>query len=320
MPTRESTARSRDAESEATRRAILDAAEELLANGGEGGLSIREVCARARRDGADDLPPLRRQARRSSTGSSTTASPSSIGPSPARAAPADPVEALRWALDRYLEYGVAHPTHYRLMFQRRAARPTPAGARLLRPAAAHGRGDRRGGPAACRRSRTPRAAFWCALHGVTSLVIAGYFADDDPAVALVRDAPRSPSSPDRPPSGVTRAADTEEEPRMTTPRIRTCNPFLQGNFAPWRMEGDADDLEVIGEHPARAERHLLSQRAEPGLRAAGPLSLVRRRRDDPRDHARATAAPRYRNRWVRSARARRGARGGPRRSTRACST
>src|SRR2546428_10861532 len=27
------------------------------------------------------------------------------------------------------------------------------------------------------------------------------------------------------------------------------NPFLQGNFAPWRMEGDAPDLEVVGEIP-----------------------------------------------------------------------
>ena len=27
------------------------------------------------------------------------------------------------------------------------------------------------------------------------------------------------------------------------------NPFLQGNFAPWRMEGDADDLDVVGEIP-----------------------------------------------------------------------
>lgn len=27
------------------------------------------------------------------------------------------------------------------------------------------------------------------------------------------------------------------------------NPFLQGNFAPWRMEGDAVDLEVVGEIP-----------------------------------------------------------------------
>src|SRR5438045_3261586 len=27
------------------------------------------------------------------------------------------------------------------------------------------------------------------------------------------------------------------------------NPFLLGNFGPWRMEGTADDLEVIGEIP-----------------------------------------------------------------------
>ncbi len=28
------------------------------------------------------------------------------------------------------------------------------------------------------------------------------------------------------------------------------NPFLQGNFAPWRLEGTADDLEVTGTIPA----------------------------------------------------------------------
>jgi AcrR family transcriptional regulator len=39
--------RSRDLESEATRRTILDAAGHLLATVGERGLSIREVCARA---------------------------------------------------------------------------------------------------------------------------------------------------------------------------------------------------------------------------------------------------------------------------------
>jgi carotenoid cleavage dioxygenase-like enzyme len=27
------------------------------------------------------------------------------------------------------------------------------------------------------------------------------------------------------------------------------NPFLKGNFAPWRMEGDAPDLEIVGELP-----------------------------------------------------------------------
>jgi len=41
---RSALARSRDAESETTRRAILAAAEDLLA---EGDLSIRQLCARA---------------------------------------------------------------------------------------------------------------------------------------------------------------------------------------------------------------------------------------------------------------------------------
>src|SRR5438874_1748823 len=40
--------RARDGGSAATRRAILAAAEALLAQGGEAGLSIRELCARAR--------------------------------------------------------------------------------------------------------------------------------------------------------------------------------------------------------------------------------------------------------------------------------
>jgi carotenoid cleavage dioxygenase-like enzyme len=36
---------------------------------------------------------------------------------------------------------------------------------------------------------------------------------------------------------------------MRTVRESEANPFLQGNFAPWRLEGTADDLEVIGEIP-----------------------------------------------------------------------
>jgi carotenoid cleavage dioxygenase-like enzyme len=35
---------------------------------------------------------------------------------------------------------------------------------------------------------------------------------------------------------------------MTT-RESDANPFLQGNFAPWRLEGTADDLEIIGAIP-----------------------------------------------------------------------
>ena len=34
-----------------------------------------------------------------------------------------------------------------------------------------------------------------------------------------------------------------------TPRESDQNPFLQGNFAPWRLEGDACDLQVVGEIP-----------------------------------------------------------------------
>jgi carotenoid cleavage dioxygenase-like enzyme len=33
------------------------------------------------------------------------------------------------------------------------------------------------------------------------------------------------------------------------PRESDTNPYLQGNYAPWRLEGDAVDLEVVGEIP-----------------------------------------------------------------------
>jgi carotenoid cleavage dioxygenase len=36
---------------------------------------------------------------------------------------------------------------------------------------------------------------------------------------------------------------------MTQGRESEMNPFLEGNFAPWRMEGVAEDLEVVGEIP-----------------------------------------------------------------------
>ena len=60
------------------------------------------------------------------------------------------------------------------------------------------------------------------------------------------------------------------------------NPFLQGNFAPWRMEGDAADLEVIGELPRELNGTYYRNGPEPRLRAGRALSLVRRRRHDPR--------------------------------------
>src|SRR4030095_585101 len=135
MPARVAALRPRDVSSEATRRAILDAAGELLASGGEAGLSIREVCARAGvtpptlyHHFGDKAALVDRIVEECFTEFDQEAAK--------RTPPADPVEALRWAADGYLRYGVAHPTHYRLMFQQRPARPSPAGLasyRRLRP-------------------------------------------------------------------------------------------------------------------------------------------------------------------------------------------
>lgn len=178
--------RPRAASSEATRRAILAAGEHLLATRGEEGLSIREVCARAGvtaptvyhhfgdkqalvdRVVNDCFAAFDRALAR-------------------RPAPRDPVEALRWSFARYLDYGLQHPTHYQLMFQRRGSRPTPAGLaaydRLRRMLAAI---------AAAGRLRAPledaTAACWIACHGVASLVIAGHLLPDAPPIVLARDA------------------------------------------------------------------------------------------------------------------------------------
>ena len=186
MPARVAALRPREASSEATRRAILDAAGELLATGGEAGLSIREVCARAGvtpptvyHHFGDKAALVDRIVEDCFTEFDREAA--------TRTPPADPVEALRWAADGYLAYGIAHPTHYRLMFQQLPARPSPAGFasydRLRRLIA---------GIAAAGRLVPPvedaTAAFWCTVHGVTSLVIGGYLEPDASSVALVRDA------------------------------------------------------------------------------------------------------------------------------------
>lgn len=186
MPARAAALRPREASSEATRRAILDAAGALLATGGEAGLSIREVCARA-----GVTPPTVYH----HFGDKAALVDRIVDDcftefdraSAARTPPADPVEALRWAADAYLAYGAAHPTYYRLMFQQRPARPSPAGLasydRLRRLVAAVGAAGRLVPPL-----EDATAAFWCTVHGVTSLVIAGYLEPDAPSVALVRDA------------------------------------------------------------------------------------------------------------------------------------
>lgn len=186
MPARVAALRPREASSEATRRAILGAAGELLATGGEAGLSIREVCARAGvtpptvyHHFGDKAALVDRVVEDCFTEFDRAGA--------ARTPPADPVEALRWAADAYLAYGIAHPTHYRLMFQQRPARPSPAGLasydRLRRLVAAIAAAGRLVPP-----PEDATAAFWCTVHGVTSLVIAGFLAPDAPSVGLVRDA------------------------------------------------------------------------------------------------------------------------------------
>jgi AcrR family transcriptional regulator len=179
-------ARSRDAESEATRRSILEAAADLLASGGEDGLSIRELCARAgvtpptiyhhfgdkaalvERIVDDCFAEFDRAFAR-------------------RAVPSDPVEALRWAFGRYVEFGLRYPAHYRVMFEGRRLRPTPGGR------ASYDALRRRVATIdAARRLRAgvedATAAFWATVHGVTSLAIRGTLKPQSPAIALVREA------------------------------------------------------------------------------------------------------------------------------------
>jgi AcrR family transcriptional regulator len=186
VPARPAIARSRELESEATRRAILAAAEVLLARGGEAGLSIREVCARA-----GVTPPTIYH----HFGDKNALVDRVVDECFAdfdqalaqhRPAPTDPVEALRWGFDRYVDYGVAHPTHYRLMFFRRIGPPTPSGLasydrlrRLITAVADAGR--------LANDVEVATRAAWCTLHGATSLVVCDYFQADDPAVVLLRD-------------------------------------------------------------------------------------------------------------------------------------
>jgi AcrR family transcriptional regulator len=178
--------RSRERESEATRRTILDAAGELLATVGEDGLSIREVCHRA----GVKAPTVYHHFGDKQTLVDRVVDDcfSSFDRAFAdRPLPGDPVEALRFGLDRYVEYGVAHPVHYQLMFQRRSARLTPAAMasydRLRRAVAAIDAAGR-----LLIDVEIATAAFWAAVHGVTSLLVTGGLHEAQPVVALVRDA------------------------------------------------------------------------------------------------------------------------------------
>jgi AcrR family transcriptional regulator len=173
-------------EADATRRAILDAAEELIARGGEDGFSIRELCARAGVTAPTvyhhfgDKDALVRRVVDDCFAHFDRVH--SAGPSPR-----DPVEALRVGFDRFVDYGAAHPRHYRLLFAQPRAEPSAAGdasyERLVRACAAVATAGRLAVPV-----EDAAAASFAAMHGVTSLIVAGYLQRDAPAVALVRDA------------------------------------------------------------------------------------------------------------------------------------
>lgn len=184
MAARGSAARERDVER--TRRAILAAVEDLLSAGGEAAVSIREVCARA----GVTAPTVYHHFGDKDALVDRVVDACFAEFDRALAAgriPEDPVEAMRWAFDRYVAYGVAHPAHYRLLFPRRRERATPSALasfdRLRRGVQAIADAGRLAVPV-----QDAAAAFWSAVHGATSLVIAGFWAADAPAVRLVRDA------------------------------------------------------------------------------------------------------------------------------------
>jgi len=84
-----------------------------------------------------------------------------------------------------------------------------------------------------------------------------------------------------------------------TARESDVNPFLKGNFAPWRMEGDADDLEVVGEIPRDLAGTYYRNGPNPAYEPAGRYHWFD---GDGMIHALSFADGRvsYRNRYVKS--------------------
>jgi AcrR family transcriptional regulator len=169
-----------------TRETILAAAEALLARGGEEALSIRELCASV----GVTAPTIYHHFGDKERLVAEVVDACFTEFDRALAAgdvPADPVDALAAEFTRYVAYGVAHPAHYRLLFQRRLPTPTPSAL------ASYARLERMvGAMAAAGRLRVPveeaAPAFWAAAHGVTTLVIAGFLPESAAAVRHVRDA------------------------------------------------------------------------------------------------------------------------------------
>ncbi|MGH7858950.1 MAG: carotenoid oxygenase family protein, partial [Candidatus Binatia bacterium] len=84
-----------------------------------------------------------------------------------------------------------------------------------------------------------------------------------------------------------------------SPRESDVNPFLQGNFAPWRMEGEAEDLEVEGEIPRELDGTWYRNGPNPAYEPSGRYHWFD---GDGMIHAIRLRDGRasYRNRWVRS--------------------
>jgi carotenoid cleavage dioxygenase len=77
------------------------------------------------------------------------------------------------------------------------------------------------------------------------------------------------------------------------------NPFLQGNFGPWRMEGEAPDLEIVGELPRELNGTFYRNGPNPAFEPDGKYHWFD---GDGMIHAITLRDGRasYRNRWVRS--------------------
>jgi carotenoid cleavage dioxygenase len=87
---------------------------------------------------------------------------------------------------------------------------------------------------------------------------------------------------------------------MTQPRESDQNPFLRGNFAPWRLEGDAEDLEVVGRIPSELDGTWYRNGPNPAYEPVGKYHWFD---GDGMIHAIRLRDGRaaYKNRWVRSA-------------------
>ena len=121
----------RDRAAAATRRRILTVVEDLLAGGGEAAVSIREICLRAAvtpptiyHHFGDKQALIERVVSDCFRDFDRTMSPRRLSK--------DPVIVLRQGFDRYVAYGVQHPSHYRVMFQNPGRTPTAAGLALHR--------------------------------------------------------------------------------------------------------------------------------------------------------------------------------------------